>query len=91
MWGDEKCIVNFYLRNVQGRYYWRQRFKLRIYCIIFETRNLWFWTRFSWLNIRPNGDHLWVEVFFSLSRRHNPLWICIHSTLAGFSLLFQGF
>ena len=29
--------------------------------------------------------------FFSLFRRHNPLWVCIHSPLAGFSLLFRGF
>ena len=31
------------------------------------------------------------SVSLSLSRRHNPLWVCIHSPLAGFSLLFQGF
>ena len=28
-------------------------------------------------------------IFFS--RRHNPLWVCIHSPLAGFSLPFRGF
>ena len=27
-------------------------------------------------------------IFFS--RLHNPLWVCIHSPLAGFSLLFRG-
>ena len=30
-------------------------------------------------------------MFFFFSRRHNPLWVCIHSPLAGFSLLFRGF
>ena len=34
----------------------------------------------------------WLFFFsLSLSRRHNPLWVCIHSPLAGFSLLFRGF
>jgi hypothetical protein len=31
-----------------------------------------------------------TTTFFSLSRRHNPLWVCIHRPLAGFSLLFRG-
>ena len=35
-------------------------------------------------------DALTIQIY-SLSRGHNPLWICIHSPLAGFSLLFRGF
>ena len=30
-----------------------------------------------------------IIVFF-FSRRHNPLWACIYSPLAGFNLLFRG-
>ena len=40
-----------------------------------------------------NSSSNTVSFFFlSLSlSRHNPLWVCIHSPLAGFSLLFRGF
>jgi hypothetical protein len=34
-------------------------------------------------------DNTYIYIFFS--RRHNPLRVCIHSPLAGFSLLFRGF
>ena len=30
------------------------------------------------------------DTLFFFSRRHNPLWVCIYSPLAGFSLLFRG-
>ena len=32
-----------------------------------------------------------LSTLFSLSRPHNPLWVCIYSPLAGFSLLCRGF
>jgi len=34
---------------------------------------------------------MYIHLSFFFSLRHNPLWICIHSPLAGFSLLFRGF
>jgi len=35
--------------------------------------------------------NIFIYGFFFLSRRQNPFWVCIHSPLAGFSLLFRGF